>query len=162
MNATRNLVGSVVLLAFVAGCGDDGSKNAPETPGTTAKTNYPPAGKGGAGVKAPPAPAAKPSETKKGDESPPVEGPKADNAAPGAKGVKLTAEEIKYIKELPASDQEAAIAQAICPVSAHHLGSMEKPYKVTAEGRTFYLCCEGCNDTVKSDPKGVIAKLAKK
>jgi YHS domain-containing protein len=39
---------------------------------------------------------------------------------------------------------------------------MDKPIKVTAEGRTFFLCCESCEDKVKSDPKGVIAKLDKK
>ena len=39
-------------------------------------------------------------------------------------------------------------------MSTHHLGSMEKPIKVTAEGRTFYLCCEGCEEEVKSRPQG--------
>ena len=46
-------------------------------------------------------------------------------------------------------------------MSAHHLGSMGKPIKVTAEGRTFYLCCDDCEEKVKADPKGVIAKLDK-
>ena len=36
---------------------------------------------------------------------------------------------------------------------------MEKPIKVTAEGRTFYLCCEGCEEDLKANPKAVIAKL---
>lgn len=38
---------------------------------------------------------------------------------------------------------------------------MGKPLKVTAEGRTFYLCCENCQKDVKADPKAVIAKLDK-
>ncbi len=59
-------------------------------------------------------------------------------------------------------EQPAALAQAVCPVSGHHLGSMEKPIKVTAEGRTFYLCCDSCEDKVKANPKSVIAKLDKK
>ena len=56
---------------------------------------------------------------------------------------KLSAEELAGIKELPQAEQDAAIAQAVCPVSTHNLGSMGKPLKVTAEGRTFYLCCDG-------------------
>ena len=36
------------------------------------------------------------------------------------------------------------------------------PIKVDAEGRTFYLCCKSCEDDVKKDPKGVLAKLDKK
>jgi hypothetical protein len=47
-------------------------------------------------------------------------------------------------------------------VSGEHLGSMGTPVKVSAENRTFYLCCKSCQDDVKADPKGVIAKLDKK
>ena len=32
---------------------------------------------------------------------------------------------------------------------------MGKPIKVTAEGRSFYLCCKNCEKEVKDDPKGV-------
>jgi YHS domain-containing protein len=39
---------------------------------------------------------------------------------------------------------------------------MGKPIKVSAEGRTFFICCEGCEEKVKSDPKAVIAKLDQK
>ncbi len=76
-----------------------------------------------------------------------------------ASPAKLTAEELAAIKELPAAEQAVAIKQAVCPVSSHHLGSMEKPIKVTAEGRTFYLCCEGCEEELKTNPKAVVAKL---
>ena len=47
-------------------------------------------------------------------------------------------------------------------MSGDHLGSMGTPFKITAEGRTFYLCCDGCEDKVKEDPKGVLAKLDNK
>ena len=36
---------------------------------------------------------------------------------------------------------------------------MGKPVKITAEGRTFFLCCEGCEEEIKADPKEFIAKL---
>ena len=54
-----------------------------------------------------------------------------------------------------------ALKQAVCPVSDENLGSMGVPIKVTAEGKTFYLCCKGCNKEVDADPKAVVAKLKK-
>jgi YHS domain-containing protein len=39
---------------------------------------------------------------------------------------------------------------------------MGTPFKVTAEGRTFYLCCKSCEDEVKANPQAVIAKLDRK
>ena len=36
---------------------------------------------------------------------------------------------------------------------------MGKPFKVTAEGRTFYLCCKAARTRFKADPKKFIAKL---
>ena len=104
-------------------------------------------------------PAAKPGDTtKKPDESPKLEAPKADAKGDTA-AVQLKPDEIAEIKKLPAAEQDQALKQAVCPVSGHHLGSMEKPIKVTAEGRTFFLCCEGCEPDLKKDPKAVIAKL---
>ncbi len=93
--------------------------------------------------------------------SPKLEGPSQGSNSESAPA-KLTDKELAAIKELPAAEQAVAIKQAVCPVSSHHLGSMEKPVKVSAEGRTFYICCEGCEEEVKTDPKAVIAKLDKK
>jgi YHS domain-containing protein len=157
MNAICKSVWSIVLLGLVVGCAGEPESAPPPPAAGGAKASYPsPTDK--PGVKAP----AKPAETKKGDEPPAVEGPKAETATPKNTDAKLTAEELAAIKELPAAEQAVALAQAVCPVSSHHLGSMDKPVKVSAEGRTFYICCEGCEDKVKSDPKGVIAKLDKK
>jgi YHS domain-containing protein len=114
----------------------------------------------------------KESETKKADEVkkeesktealPKVEGPKTEASKSDAAAVKLTADELAAIKELPAADQDQAIKQAVCPVSGEHLGEMGKPVKVSAEGRSFFLCCDNCEEKVKKDPKAVIAKLDKK
>jgi hypothetical protein len=161
MNATRRSLWTIVVLGLAVGCGGEAENDA-SAPGSTAKTNSPSPDSKGPKAEAPASSGAKPAEAKKGDEPPAVEGPKADNALPEGKGVKLTAAEIAAIKELPAAEQSAALAQAVCPVSSHHLGSMEKPIKVTAEGRTFYLCCDGCEDGLKADPKGTVAKLDKK
>ena len=52
--------------------------------------------------------------------------------------------------------------QVLCPVSGEHLGSMDAPIKVSAEGKTFYLCCKSCKKEVEKNPKEVVAKLAGK
>jgi hypothetical protein len=95
-------------------------------------------------------------EEKKAEEKPSLEAPKAEAGA-----VELSDEELANIKQLPADEQPLALKQAVCPVSDEHLGAMDAPIKVTAEGRTFFLCCKSCNDDVKSNPKAVLEKLDK-
>ena len=117
--------------------------------------------------KMPPKETPKASETPKPDESkkeepPKVEGPKSEVPKTGAAAVTLTTDELAAIKELPAAEQDQAIKQAVCPVSDEPLGSMGKPVKVTAEGQTFYLCCDHCKDDLAKDPKAVLAKLSGK
>lgn len=125
----------------------------------------PAAGAPGKGeVKAPapaPAPAAK-EAVKTSDAPPPLEPPKTGQAETGARPVKLTDGQVAKIKSLPAGEQEAALKQAVCPISGENLGSMGVPFKMSAEGQTFYLCCDGCEDKAKADPKAVLAKLGKK
>lgn len=74
---------------------------------------------------------------------------------------KLTDKEMAKVKELPAADQPIALAQVVCPVSGGHLGGMGVPIKQEVDGKAFFLCCDGCVDKVKEDPKGVLAKLKK-
>jgi YHS domain-containing protein len=101
----------------------------------------------------------KPGEPKT-DEPPKVEGPKTESPKSSeAAAAKLSNEELAEIKKLPAAEQALAIKQVVCPVSGHNLGSMEKPVKVEAAGRTFYICCPDCEKEVKENPQGVIAKL---
>jgi hypothetical protein len=95
--------------------------------------------------------------SEKGDTPPKIEGPKAEADTGG-----LSSEQLTAIRELPADEQKLAISQKVCPVSDEPLGEMGKPVKVTAEGRTFFLCCKDCAKDVKADPKAVIAKLDKK
>jgi YHS domain-containing protein len=153
MNVIRKATWTLLFLGGVIGC--SGQEEA--VPPPPEKPNYPPAGT----KAAPPVSPAATGESKKGDEAPKVEGPKAENSKPDG-AVVLTSEELAAVKELPEAEQAAATQQRVCPVSAHNLGSMGKPLKVTAEGRTFYLCCDSCEDKVKSDPKTVIANLDKK
>lgn len=119
------------------------------------------------GTEAPPAEEPKaeapPAEEPKAEE-PKAEEPKAEDAAPSLDGpnasaVELSDDEIAEIKKLPAEDQALALAQAVCPVSGENLGSMDVPVKASIESRDLFVCCASCMKKVKSDPKGVLAKL---
>jgi len=170
MNLTRRSVWMVVMLVAFAGCtGDDTTtpSSSPTTPNPSMAPKQPvvpaqakpEASKEGVSKDMQPAPA-KPGEMKKDEAPPKVEGPKTEGSGKGdAAAAKLTSDEIAAIKQLPAADQELALKQAVCPVSDEHLGSMDKPHKTTAEGRTVFLCCENCEKELKADPKKVLAKL---
>ncbi len=174
MKIMTKSLGAIVILGALAGCaGDEGSpppsaaepspgQSPTRRPGPMAKKGDEPAAKPGDGKMEPSnaAPAAAPGA--KGNEAPKIEGPsKTDTSKPSGAAVKLSTKELAKIKELPQDEQDAAIAQAVCPVSTHHLGSMGKPMKVSAEGRTFYICCDGCEGDVKSNGKEIVAKLDK-
>lgn len=47
----------------------------------------------------------------------------------------------------------------ICVVSRDKLGSMGEVYEVEVEGRTFKLCCAGCEDQLRADPAKYLAIL---
>ena len=162
MNAIRKSAWSIVLLGMTAGCGETEPEPATPVSAPANVTNASPADKAVSPAKPLDGPDSKPGEMKKVEEAPAVEGPKTENTKTSSGAAKLTADEVTAIKELPAAEQTVATEQAVCPVSTHHLGSMGKPVKVTAEGRTFYICCDDCQEKVKTDPKSVIAKLDKK
>ncbi|HKI18362.1 MAG TPA: hypothetical protein VKA15_10800 [Isosphaeraceae bacterium] len=170
MNRTFKSIATVLFLLAAAGCaGEEQTQPAPPTV-PVIKQAAPPKAQGNAapgGMSAemqPPASSAAPAKTgeQKPSGGPLVEGPKVegDQAAAGTSG--FTTEQLAAIKELPASEQQAAIKQMFCPVSGEPLGSMGKPRKVSALGRSFYLCCKGCEKDVTADPKSVLAKLDQK
>ena len=70
-------------------------------------------------------------------------------------------DDLPGLKELDAADRKLAEQQKICPVSGSPLGTadMGKPYKMTLKGRIFFLCCDGCKETVDKDPDGILKKV---
>lgn len=68
---------------------------------------------------------------------------------------------VASLSELSEADRNAALAQKICPVGEQPLGSMGKPPKVTVNGQEVFLCCEGCEEDLRSDPEKYLAKLQK-
>ena len=61
---------------------------------------------------------------------------------------------------LSADDRKLAEAQRFCAVENENLlGSMGKPVKLVIEGQAVFLCCAGCEDGAKADPKQTLAKV---
>jgi len=176
MIAIRKAWWATLLLTAFVGCGHEepagdnagttppASSDAASAPEVTAPAEGKPA------ETPPPAEAASPSESMPKDAAPSNEGLKLDGPAvtpPAAAEKKeggeastgLTPAELTELASLAAPDKDLALKQVVCPVSGENLGSMGKPLKVSAEGKTFLICCKGCNDEVKDNPKEVIAKL---
>ena len=145
MTSTRHLGWTALALLALVGC--DAGMSTP-TPAPTPAPSAPA-----------PAPAPTPTAPKDATEtkSMPTEPTK------GADAGKLSDEEIAEIKKLPSADDQAlALAQVTCPVSGDKLGGdMGVPIKQLVDGKTFFICCSGCEKAVKSDPAAVLAKLKK-
>ncbi len=68
----------------------------------------------------------------------------------------------KSLAALPAADREAAASQRFCPMMVRtRLGASGKPIKVTVGSESVFVCCKGCIDEVKENPKGAV-QTAKK
>ena len=65
----------------------------------------------------------------------------------------------KALAELLPEDRKLAEQQKICPVTKEPLGSMGKPIKVDVDGRTVFVCCEGCVDAAKENPDEYLKNL---
>ena len=152
MNKARHLL-TLAIAMGLAGCTNESATPPPAGGAAPAASSQPTTPKAKT-----PAPAPTSGEAKK-DEAPPLEPPKTGETKPTAKPVSLTTEELANIRKLPAADQDSAIKQALCPISGDHLGNMDTPFKITVEGRTFFLCCQGCESKAKKDPKTVFAAL---
>ncbi len=75
-------------------------------------------------------------------------------------GETMSAEMIAALSALSAADRALAERQKICPVAEYRLGSMGTPKKVDVNGTPIFICCEGCRDSLLSDPETYLAKLA--
>jgi YHS domain-containing protein len=170
MTAIRTLGYSALVLAAFSGCSQEPATTTTTPPAETTKPDT-------VDIKPVPAPEGIPSGEMKGAPAPaPTDAPKieAPQPTPATKDeakdksaeaapapAALAPEEVAEVKKLPGGESELALKQKVCPVSGENLGSMGVPLKVTAEGQTFYLCCDGCKKEVKNDPAAVVAKLKK-
>jgi hypothetical protein len=63
------------------------------------------------------------------------------------------------LDQLPEADRALARSQAACPVTRKALGSMGVPPRVVVAGRIVFLCCDGCEDALRSNPAKYLARL---
>ena len=78
-----------------------------------------------------------------------------DSAAESAEAREIR----ESLAKLSATDRPLAEAQKLCPISNKPLGSMDVPTKVTLEGETVFLCCDGCDARALADPAKTLAKV---
>jgi fructose-specific component phosphotransferase system IIB-like protein len=63
---------------------------------------------------------------------------------------------------LPDKERRLVEAQRFCPVMEHNrLGSMGVPVKVTINGKTVFLCCEGCRKSALANPTQTFEKAVR-
>ena len=89
------------------------------------------------------------SGSDEGDPQPPAVQVGSDDGA-RSEGISLLDEEV---------DRLAARQQEICPVSGEPLGSMGKPIKLTVEGREVFICCAGCEGSLRENPEKYFGEL---
>ena len=66
----------------------------------------------------------------------------------------------QQLAKLSPADRALAERQKFCVVADDsRLGSMGPPVKIMVEGEPVLLCCEGCEQAAKDDPKATLAKL---
>jgi len=58
------------------------------------------------------------------------------------------------LRQLSQTDQRLAMKQRTCPITGDLLGSMGKPIKVNVDGRTVFVCCQGCVKSVSQADRG--------
>ena len=66
------------------------------------------------------------------------------------------------LKDLSPEDHMSAMAQHMCPVSGEMLGTMGAPEKVDVNGKSVWICCDGCKDKLLADPDKYLADLKAK
>lgn len=65
------------------------------------------------------------------------------------------------LAKLSDADFQLARRQTICPVAELKLGTMGPPIKVNVEGRSVFICCEGCREKLLNEPAKYLARLPK-
>jgi YHS domain-containing protein len=78
---------------------------------------------------------------------------------PAGHGDGFTAKQRANLEGLSEKERQEIAAQKICPMSGMKLAAMGKPYKLTINGRTLWLCCKGCERGVKKDPEAAFKKV---
>jgi hypothetical protein len=79
--------------------------------------------------------------------------------ATGKRSPLQSARDNSPLEGLTEADRAAALAQRDCPVTGKALGSMGTPVRQVVEGRVVFLCCAGCEGSLKANPGKYLVKL---
>ena len=98
-------------------------------------------------------------------QSPSTPRPATSKAEPGqAKANQFSPEqETKFktaLAKLSNADRPLAEAQKFCPILKRPLGFMGKPDRIEIDGQAVFLCCSGCTDDARADPKKTLDQIA--
>ena len=63
------------------------------------------------------------------------------------------------LAELTPEDRQSAMSQHICPVTGEMLGTMGAPEKVEVNGKSVWICCDGCREKLLAEPEKYLSKL---
>lgn len=63
------------------------------------------------------------------------------------------------LAKLSIDDRTAAEKQRVCPVSDEPLGSMGTPIKMEVNGKSVFICCDGCREKLMANSERFLEKL---
>ena len=110
-----------------------------------------------------PKPVAAPKAEPKASEGPllaPPQKPSAPATPQADSGDTTDPAKIKAsLASLSTEDRALAEKQKICPVSGEPLGGMGAPKKISVAGHDVFICCQGCEKELTSEPDKYLAKL---
>ena len=110
-----------------------------------------------------PKPIAAPKAEPKASEGPVLAPPQKPTAPASPQADSGNTTDPAKIKEslalLSAEDRALAEKQKICPVSGEPLGAMGAPKKISVAGHDVFICCQGCEKELTSEPDKYLAKL---
>ena len=66
---------------------------------------------------------------------------------------------LEKLNEAVIADQLPGYAMETCPIAGGPLGGMGDPVNMVVGDRLVRLCCSGCEDAVREDPAGTLAKI---
>jgi hypothetical protein len=110
-----------------------------------------------------PKPVAAPQSQPKASEGPVLAPPQKPTASADPKADDSDTADPAKIKAnlalLSTEDRALAEKQKICPVSGGPLGAMGAPKKINVAGHDVFICCQGCEKELTSEPDKYLAKL---
>jgi hypothetical protein len=84
----------------------------------------------------------------------------ANNAEKPAADATAEAAKIKAnLASFTTEDRALAEKQKVCPVSGEALGTMGPPKKMSIGGHDVFICCQGCEKELTSEPDKYLTKL---